>query len=1037
MIKFLKSISFLVLSALLVIGFSSCKKKKTVENIELGENKALAQTDSENGYIESCPKNFEFIIACDSITVDNMYDHVIVLDCYNEMRVLGIRQGKAGYIISSKEEYIPGEVYTIIVADDTRVLGYIEKEEKLVNDGKGYDSKQINFGIIKEETRVIEYDYSNLKVLKESNIIEYNDNYVIITSGNYEIGNIIAITDENKEIKDDSLFIKVTNIESIGDNSKITYELPQVEEIYKELDIYTEQEFNYDEIDLDAVDHEKVIQSIKDSDTYEKFLCAASVVNPGASKAALSGEIKVDFKLAKSDKGVSAEIKLSYSYKGFTIQLIFEPTLRLDLKASAKLDLHFLIWKSKLNFDFALTTNLEMPITLKLMYDYKMSDKLKASITDALTTRDEDATDILNTGKDNEVKGNEIVIDIFESPQYQIPYTPLGVSLDVDFVIDLQIHAELSAKVIYKNKTTVGVKTTSSGLQNYKSEEKQLIFDDVVIQGKIDATAGLRLSGKLGLLCLQKYVNVSLSFDVGAYVTIAGKIVFESKDGTISGYELSDAVYCVEAGIYFRLSFGYKLFSLSDRFTLAELRLPIFHVGNELRETKLEGKTSLDLKTKLTGIAAVVSKLGIKVKTVNILTEEITYPIPDIDEISVEFASGEHIKYVNGCFRVDLDEDHCEDDVIIKYKNDPELTLKVHINYINEAALDGLYNDESNAIYELDRETHTYTLVSVPTNVEVYSVVDKITGFPVVGIQDNAFYNCKKLTNVYIPSTVKTIGNQAFYGCENLKDIDLSDVTTLGEAVFRNCKSLDNVVLPSSLTKIPEYTFYGCKSLKNINLDNIIEFESNSFNDCDSLVSIKLNNVTTFDGSSFANCDNLLCINTNNYELILNDSPFFCANSSLCIAVNKNAISSYQDKYINLKNKFVDDSLIFDEYILEECSDGYSVRTYIGNSSDVVVPSSIDGHTITTIGSNAFGKSLKTLTLPETISTISSKACYNCENLTRVNILNKESVVVVGTAAFWGTNSKLLISVPNSVVYALYKTNTQWTMYYDQLTFGN
>jgi hypothetical protein len=35
-------------------------------------------------------------------------------------------------------------------------------------------------------------------------------------------------------------------------------------------------------------------------------------------------------------------------------------------------------------------------------------------------------------------------------------------------------------------------------------------------------------------------------------------------------------------------------------------------------------------------------------------------------------------------------------------------------------------------------------------------------------INQYAFYNCSKLTDLDLPDTVKTIGNYAFYGCTSL-----------------------------------------------------------------------------------------------------------------------------------------------------------------------------------------------------------------------------------------------------------------------------
>ena len=45
----------------------------------------------------------------------------------------------------------------------------------------------------------------------------------------------------------------------------------------------------------------------------------------------------------------------------------------------------------------------------------------------------------------------------------------------------------------------------------------------------------------------------------------------------------------------------------------------------------------------------------------------------------------------------------------------------------------------------------------------------EINGYPVTAIGDNAF-SSRKVSKVTIPDSVKTIGNKAFYFCENLEN---------------------------------------------------------------------------------------------------------------------------------------------------------------------------------------------------------------------------------------------------------------------------
>lgn len=50
-------------------------------------------------------------------------------------------------------------------------------------------------------------------------------------------------------------------------------------------------------------------------------------------------------------------------------------------------------------------------------------------------------------------------------------------------------------------------------------------------------------------------------------------------------------------------------------------------------------------------------------------------------------------------------------------------------------------------------------------------IPDNINGKEVTGIGYNAFYNCKNLEAIEIPTTIKYIGYNAFYGCSELEDV--------------------------------------------------------------------------------------------------------------------------------------------------------------------------------------------------------------------------------------------------------------------------
>ncbi len=84
-------------------------------------------------------------------------------------------------------------------------------------------------------------------------------------------------------------------------------------------------------------------------------------------------------------------------------------------------------------------------------------------------------------------------------------------------------------------------------------------------------------------------------------------------------------------------------------------------------------------------------------------------------------------------------------------------------------------------------------------------------------IENNAFENCRKITSIYIPSSVISIGSNAFAGCANLQDINIPNtVDSIRTKCFSKCTGLGHIDIPGSIVSIGDSAFYGCDKLEKL-----------------------------------------------------------------------------------------------------------------------------------------------------------------------------------------------------------------------------
>ena len=268
-------------------------------------------------------------------------------------------------------------------------------------------------------------------------------------------------------------------------------------------------------------------------------------------------------------------------------------------------------------------------------------------------------------------------------------------------------------------------------------------------------------------------------------------------------------------------------------------------------------------------------------------------------------------------------------------------------------------------------------------------------GNNITEIGDYAFYECTSLTSVLIPYSVTWIGYYAFYNCSSLTSITIpGSVIWIEIGAFSNCTLLRNtyvnitdlaaycvnnviykvpgakhlcvnseevkeLVIPNGVTEIGSYTFSGCTSLTSATITNsVTSIGERAFQSCRSLTSVTIpDSVTEIGYKAFEGCRGELVINNRN---------------------------------------FIEQSYDYDKRPVNDTS-GW---LYGAAFTKLTI-----GNNITKIGSYAFYKctSLKSVTIPDSVTSIEDNTFKFCESLTSVTIGN--SVTSIGDVAFYGCTS--------------------------------
>ena len=151
--------------------------------------------------------------------------------------------------------------------------------------------------------------------------------------------------------------------------------------------------------------------------------------------------------------------------------------------------------------------------------------------------------------------------------------------------------------------------------------------------------------------------------------------------------------------------------------------------------------------------------------------------------------------------------------------------------------------------------------------------------FTVTQIGSSAFKN-SKFSSISCPSTVKILGDSAFYGASLEKITLQAGLSKVGKYAFANCIRLHTVESPSGFYPLSIGLFYGCESLTSIKLPDFVMSIPHYAFAYSGLTSIEFrgNSLTNLVGFyAFAGCKNLTTVKMQGYNRILDHAFYDCS----------------------------------------------------------------------------------------------------------------------------------------------------------------
>lgn len=340
-----------------------------------------------------------------------------------------------------------------------------------------------------------------------------------------------------------------------------------------------------------------------------------------------------------------------------------------------------------------------------------------------------------------------------------------------------------------------------------------------------------------------------------------------------------------------------------------------------------------------------------------------------------------------------------KDSVYAGLQNNSDVLQKIHRN---PTAISFYYeiNDKGVTITGINGEVND-SVIYLPS-------VATVSGnqYAVTAIGNSAFKGVDGIDTVIIPTSIESIGMQAF-GETNVKKVSFesgSKLTTIGAYAFYDCKEIESMLIPSSVQTIEEDAFYGCTSLSEVTFfsnSKLTSIGAYAFYNTNSLQKFEIKGAVESIGAHAFEYSGITSFDYGTKSIITVVKEATFANTQLADVVLPNSVQVIE------KGAF---------------------KRFLGTEFRL-------SDELTTIGDNAFESSgnLTTVEFNEKLSTIGKEAFIGCTGIQKVIL--PDSVVSVGDGAFSGCTAITEIKIGSNVNYvgdkAFYETRNVSTLVYN------